>query len=88
MIYKSFFRDVPQELEVQGTVQEQIDRLNQRVSSGIDGTLKVRGVDKGWNATNVTEDKEFDADTVLVAELADVVGTLIAQLKVLGLLSA
>lgn len=38
-----------------------------------------------YSPTNVTTDRAFDADTVLVAELADVVGTLIADLKALGL---
>ena len=38
-----------------------------------------------YTATNVTTDRAFDADTVLVAELADVVGTLIADLKAIGI---
>lgn len=43
----------------------------------------------GWGSiTNVTPDKAYDADTVLVAELADVVGTLIAQLVTYGILGA
>jgi hypothetical protein len=38
-----------------------------------------------YTATNVTPDRAFDADTVLVAELADVVGTLIADLRAKGI---
>ena len=38
-----------------------------------------------YTATNVTTDRSFDADTVAVAELADVVGTLIADLRTAGL---
>lgn len=38
-----------------------------------------------YSATNVTTDRSYDADTVAVAELADVVGTLIADLRALGL---
>lgn len=34
-----------------------------------------------YNTTNVTTDRSFDADTVTVAELADVVGTLIADIR-------
>ncbi len=34
-----------------------------------------------YTPTNVTPDRAFDADTVLVAELADVVGTMIADLQ-------
>lgn len=39
-----------------------------------------------YTATNVTTDRSYDADTVAVAELADVVGTLIADLRTYGLL--
>lgn len=45
--------------------------------------------DTGWGSiTNVTPDKAYDADTVTTAELADVVGTLIAQLVTYGILGA
>lgn len=36
--------------------------------------------------TNVSTDRAYDADTVVVAELADVVGTLIADLKSRGII--
>jgi hypothetical protein len=39
-----------------------------------------------YAATNVTTDRSFDADTVAVAELADVVGTLISDLRQIGIL--
>lgn len=39
-----------------------------------------------YTPTNVTPDRAFDADTVAVAELADVVGTLIADLQTLRIL--
>ena len=39
-----------------------------------------------YTTTNVTPDRAFDADTVAVAELADIVGTLIADLTAQGLL--
>jgi hypothetical protein len=38
--------------------------------------------------SNLSTDRTCDADTVLVAELADIVGTLIEDLKTLGLISA
>src|SRR3990167_1348009 len=38
-----------------------------------------------YAATNVTTDRAYDADTVAVAELADVVGTLIADLRAWGI---
>lgn len=40
-----------------------------------------------YTPSNVSADRAFDADTVLVAELADVVGTLIADLQSIGLLA-
>lgn len=39
-----------------------------------------------YTPTNVSADRAFDADTVAVAELADVVGTLIADLQAKGVL--
>lgn len=44
--------------------------------------------DTGWLATNVTEDKTFDADATSINELADVLGTLINKLKDKGLIGA
>ncbi len=37
-----------------------------------------------YTATNITPDRTFDADTVAIAELADVVGTMIADLILQG----
>lgn len=39
-----------------------------------------------YTPTNVTPDRSFDADTALIAEVADVLGTLIADLQSIGLL--
>jgi len=39
-----------------------------------------------YTLSNVDSDRTYDADTVGVPELADVVGTLIADLKLLGLI--
>ncbi len=39
-----------------------------------------------YTPTNVTTDRSYDADTVVVAELADIVGTLIADLQAKGLI--
>jgi len=36
---------------------------------------------KAYTVTNLTESRSFDADTVTTAQLADVVGTLIEDLK-------
>ena len=39
-----------------------------------------------FTPSNVTPDYSYDADTVLIAELADVVGTLIARLQAAGVI--
>lgn len=41
-------------------------------------------VAEDYTASNVTTDRSFDADTVAVAELADIVGTLVADLAAIG----
>ena len=51
----------------------------------LDGTLIV-GSSEVYTPSNVTPDRSFDADTVVITELADVVGTLIADLQAVGLL--
>ena len=40
----------------------------------------------GYLPTNVSIDREFDADTVVITELADVLGTLIEDLKGKGII--
>jgi hypothetical protein len=42
----------------------------------------------GWSVTNETTDKSYDADATTLNELADVVGTLIEYLKLLGICGA
>jgi len=42
----------------------------------------------GWTITNDAADRAFDADTVAVAELADVVATLITDLAATGIIGA
>jgi hypothetical protein len=42
----------------------------------------------GWTANNVTADRVFDASATTLAEVANVLGTLINQLKTYGLLGA
>ena len=43
------------------------------------------GSTAAYTPTNVTPDRAFDADSTSTAELADVLGTLIADLQTLGL---
>lgn len=48
---------------------------------------ELRGGSSAYTPTNVSTDRSFDCDTVAVAELADVVATLIADLQAKGILS-
>lgn len=57
--------------------------LEQETSLPLAG--KLAGGANIYTETNVTTDRAFDADTVAVAELADVVGTLIKDLRAKGL---
>ena len=41
----------------------------------------------GYTVQNITPDKDFDADATTTAELADVLGTLIAELQSKGIIS-
>lgn len=41
---------------------------------------------QAYTETNVTPSRTFDADTVVIADLADVVGTLIADLRAAGII--
>ena len=49
--------------------------------------LLTRNIGSGWQVSNVTADKAFDADSTTTAELADVLGTLVTQMKDRGLLA-
>jgi len=64
------------------TTLQELDRRLRRLEE------RLPDNSSGWagNQANVTTDRTFDADTVLVAELADIVGTLIADLIEAGVL--
>lgn len=64
-----------------GTGNMVIDNPGCTLSDGATGTTKPQT----YSATNVTTDRTFDADTVAVAELADIVGTLVADLRAQGM---
>jgi hypothetical protein len=48
--------------------------------------LLSRPINVGYTITNVTEQRAFDADTITHAELSDVVGTLMGDMKDRGML--
>jgi hypothetical protein len=42
----------------------------------------------GWNISNVTTTRTYNADQVTINELAETVGTLVNDLKTIGILGA
>ena len=48
--------------------------------------LLSRAVGTGWQVSNVTADTVLNADSTTTAEIADVLGTLITQMKDRGML--
>jgi len=48
--------------------------------------LLTRAIGTGWQVSNVTADTVFDADSTTTAELSDVLGTLVTQMKERGIL--
>jgi hypothetical protein len=52
----------------------------------VSGTLEVGAV-QTYTESNVTTDRSFDADATSIHELADVLGTLIADLRTIGLVN-
>ncbi len=59
---------------------------NGQISIGA-GLVLISTANDGWgNITNVTPDKAYNANSTTVDELADVLGTLIAQLIAQGIL--
>ena len=64
---------------------EEQDDWNEEIERTINGLLAPT---TSWAAiTNVTTDRTYDADATSTAELADVLGTLIADLRTKGILT-
>jgi hypothetical protein len=70
---------IDQNLEIDGALN------HDGTTVGFFGTAPVVQ-DTGWTVTNETTDKVLDADVTTLNELADVVGTLIEQLKSYGII--
>lgn len=74
----------------EATFQANLSGTNRLIQfQDADGTVEYTGAyDTGatYTATNVTTDRTYDADSSTVDELADVVGTLIADLKTVGII--
>ena len=66
------------------------DNLRMKIDTAglitIPGTLEV-GTVQTYSETNVVTDRAYDANSTTLAELADVIGTLIADLRVMGLVN-
>lgn len=73
------------DLQVTGQLELDGDLNHDGLNIGFFGVAPVARA-AAYTPTNVTPDRSYDADTVVIAELADVVGTLIADLQAYGLL--
>ena len=62
---------------------EWLERAVQLISQS-SHEIDVFDVADGFTVTNLTEDRTIDVDTALLAEVADVLGTLISDLKKRG----
>lgn len=60
---------------------------NSAPSSSGDGGRIVLGTGQTYTPTNVTTDRSYDADATTINELADVLGTLIADLQTSGVIA-
>ena len=82
------------EIQNSGVIIDDSDNITLPGDINHDGTqIGFNGIppvvqSTGWNITNVTPDKTFDADLTTMNELADVLGTLINFLKSRGDLGA
>ncbi len=56
-------------------------------TQGLVDDQTTEGKSDPYNVTNLSVDREYDADSTSIAELADVLGTLIEDLKTAGILS-
>ena len=64
---------------------EEQDDWNEEIERTINGVIADTS---DWSTvTNVTPDRTYDADATSTAELADVLGTLVADLRQKGILS-
>lgn len=52
----------------------------------LDGPIRLNPAVIAYTVTNVTADRAYDANATTLDELADVLGTLIADLQAYGLL--
>ena len=56
-------------------------------NTGWAGVVTVQAAPETYTPTNVSTDRSYDADSTSEAELADVLGTLIADLQTIGLIA-
>ena len=70
--------------EYNGTIRQNASGYMILRSGGVNITLQPSAA---YTPTNVTTDRSYDANATTLDELADIVGTLIADLKVTGLIS-
>lgn len=62
-------------------IAEDVNANTDNVSTLTDDVETLNAIGEEFTAVNVTTTKTFDADTVTLAELADVVGSIIKRLQ-------
>lgn len=73
--------------DLQEWARRLVDDLHQRLYEiGIDLNAAPTATTSTYTPTNVTTDRTYDADATTTAELADVLGTLIADLQSSGII--
>ncbi len=75
----------PDAVHVDGSIELDADLNHDGSNIGFFGTAPAAQA-AAYTPTNVSTDRSYDADTVVITELADIVGTLIADLQTYGLL--
>ena len=75
------FKPIDNWREVLPNFELKIDNIPWLTEDRIDSSISIRNITETYTTTNVTEDRTYDADTVVVAELADILWTLIEDLK-------
>jgi hypothetical protein len=73
-------------LDIVGTVNVSTLTASRIVTTNASKDLVSLSPSSAYTPTNVSTDRSFNADTVAIAELADVVGTLIADLQTANIL--
>lgn len=68
-------------------IRSDLEAINAELIAATDALAALTAATDPYTPTNVTTDRSFDADSTTVDELADVLGTLIADLQAKDIIS-